>query len=82
MMLGRTAASNIANMNVGRETKGGRAIMLMSVDGAVGKEVLDELEGGEELPTRPGLFTLGHMKKPRVTGEPLRKPLFRPPGRS
>jgi D-3-phosphoglycerate dehydrogenase len=60
MMLGNRHI-NIANMNVGRETKGGRAIMLMSVDHAVGKEVLDELRAEKNFHEARSI-TLSHMK--------------------
>ena len=60
MMLGNRHI-NIANMNVGRETKGGLAIMIMSVDGAVGKEVLDELRAEKNFHEARSI-TLSHMK--------------------
>jgi D-3-phosphoglycerate dehydrogenase / 2-oxoglutarate reductase len=60
MMLGNRHI-NIANMNVGRETKGGRAIMIMSVDGAVGKEVLDELRAEKNFQEARSI-TLSHMR--------------------
>lgn len=56
-----TRGINIARMGVGRESRGGRALMLLSVDDDVPGDVLEELEAlGDFHEVR--FIRLGHMK--------------------